>query len=527
MSGASRTGTAPAEAFPERLTALLAPSAYSPAVERVEVVETHVSWVLLTGELAYKIKRPVCYPFVDQRSLERRAFLCREEVRLNRRFAPLLYLGVSPIAQVDGQTKMDVAGGTIIEWAVKMRQFRRDEELDKLLLAGQIDPAELARFGHDLAVIHAGLPAAHPGQGPALVPTGTLILRNLQECAEAARPLGKHGEVLALREPLDAHLSATASLRAERLAAGRVRECHGDLHSRNVVRQGSHLVAFDCLEFDPALRWIDVADEIAFLLMDLDVQQRPLHAQAFLGGYLTQSGDYQACRLLNLYKVHRALVRAKVAALGATGAGSSPTAESRHQLDAHLGCASRALRPKQPLLILMHGLSGSGKTWIARHLAPQLGAVHLRSDVERKRLAGLSESARSGSRLEGDLYSREATERVYAHLAQCARDVLAGAYTVIVDATFQRRAQRAAFQELAVQYSAVIIHCHAPGEVLERRMLERGERADDPSEADLSVLHWQAQHAEPIADGEPFRVIDVSTTDADALDVLARGLAAS
>lgn len=522
MAGADRQHTADVAAFPERLKALLGPGAYPHPVERVQLIETHVSWVLLTGELAYKIKRPVRYSFVDQRSLERRGFLCREEARLNRRFAPQLYLGVSAVVQLDGQTRLDVAGGEVIEWAVRMRQFRRDEELDRLLAGGRIEPQELESFGHDLAVIHAGLPAARPGEGAVRQDPRALVLGNLQECAQAALPFGKQDEVVALRPSLEAYLAATAALMSERLAAGRVRECHGDLHARNVVRQGTRLVAFDCLEFDPALRWIDVADEIAFLLMDLDARQRPLHAQAFLGGYLMHSGDYQACRLLYLYKAHRALVRAKVAALHSVDDGAS---DSQRQLDAYVACARDALAPRRPLLILMSGLSGSGKTWMARHLAPALGAVHLRSDVERKRLAGLPANARSGSRLEGDLYSSEATTRVYEHLARCAQEVLAGGYTAIVDASFQRREQRAAFQELAAQHAAVIVRCQAPRQVLERRILQRLERADDPSEADLTVLHWQEAHAEPIEAAEPFRVIDICTTDADAMHALARQLA--
>jgi len=520
MAGAGTAG-----AFPSRLRALLSPEAYPHPVTAIEVIETHVSWVVLTGELAYKIKRPVEYPFVDQRSLERRAFLCREELRLNRRFAPQLYLGVSGIAQLDGRTRMDAAGGSIIEWAVKMRQFQADQELDRLLAAGQIEPGELASFGHDLAHIHAGLPTALPGRGLGLPQDiRALILGNLKACAQAALPLGKHAEVTALRELLETRLTAAMACMSERVAAGRVRECHGDLHSRNIVRQGAQLIAFDCLEFDAALRWIDVADEVAFLLMDLEALQGSLHAQAFREGYLASSGDYQACRLLQLYKAHRALVRAKVAALRAVDGANPSASEAQLQLETYLHGAQRALSSPQPLLVLMAGLSGSGKTWVARRLAPALGAVHLRSDLERKRLAGLPEDARSGSRLEDDLYSPEASKRVYEHLARCARDVMAGGYPVIVDATFQRREQRAAFHELAPQLGAPawVIHCHAPRHVLEQRIVRRRECVEDASEADLAVLHWQAARAEPIQADEPFMVIDITTTAAEAIDTLAR-----
>lgn len=519
MAGAASADRA--TAFPERLKALLGPGAYPHPVERVELIETHVSWVLLTGELAYKIKRPVRYPFVDQSVLERRTFLCQEEVRLNRRFAPQLYLGLSTIREVDGQARLDPARGEVIEWAVRMRQFRREEELDRLLLAGRIEPEALEAFGRDLAMIHAGLPVAAAGEAPDAC---GLLLENLAECTQAARLLGRADDVAALKDPLQARLAALAPVMSGRLAAGRVRECHGDLHSRNIVRQGTHLVAFDCLEFAPALRLIDVADEMAFLLMDLDAQSCPLHAQAFLGGYLAHSGDYQACRVLDLYKAHRALVRAKVAALSAAGAPAEKSTDWQRQLERYVACARQALKPRRPRLILMSGLSGSGKTWVARRLAPMLGAVHLRSDLERKRLAGLPERACSGSRLEADLYSREASTRVYERLARCAGDVLAGGYTVIVDATFQRREQRAAFRSIAAEHPALIIHCHAPPDVLEQRILKRRAAGTDASEADLAVLHWQQAQVEPTGPDEGFAVMDVATTGDRAIDELARQL---
>ena len=250
--------------------------------------------MLLTGEYAYKIKKPVCYAFVDLRSAERRAFLCGEEVRLNRRFAPTLYVGVCDIIARDGTAR--IAGqGDVIEHAVRMRQFEREDELDRLLASGRIAPPELEAFGRDLAAIHAGLPVADDAQAwgrPAAV--RSLVLENLEQCAQVAMPLGTDAELRALRQPCTARLEAAEPWIAARRQAGRVRECHGDLHSRNIVRYAGHLAAFDCLEFDPAFRWIDVADEIAFLLMDLDARRFPLHAQAFRGGYLAQCGDYQA-----------------------------------------------------------------------------------------------------------------------------------------------------------------------------------------------------------------------------------------
>jgi uncharacterized protein len=517
--------------FPEHLGALLHPGAYPHAVQAVEVIETHISWVLLTGEFAYKIKRPVHYPFVDLRSAERRKFLCHEEVRLNRRFAPELYLEVCSITSLDGEARLN-GSGLVIEHAIKMRQFRRGDELDCLLAGARIAPAELAAFGRDLAHIHADLPVAKPTQTwgrPAAV--RALILENLDECARAVKVFGGDADVHALRAILHSQLETAAGWMSERFAGGRVRECHGDLHSRNIVRRGSRLLAFDCMEFEPAFRWIDVADEVAFLLADLDSCHRPLHAQAFLAGYLARSGDYQACRLLELYKAHRSLVRAKISALSVVtvaGMSAGEIAAARRRYQDYLDGARRSLSPKRPILILMSGLSGSGKTWISKRLAPLLGAVHLRSDIERKRLVGLCESARSGSDPGQGLYSREASARVYQHLAQCAGDTLAGGYTTIVDATFNRGEDRLRFHRLSVELGvkACIVHCKAPPEVLQARISERRQRGDDPSEADLSVLHWQETHCEPVEAQESFVVFEAMTAETDVLETLTRQIGA-
>src|SRR5262249_24143296 len=262
-------GVSAVSVLPGHLQALLSPWAYPHPVNAVQLIETHVSWVLLTGEFAYKIKRPVKHSFVDQRSLERRHFLYQGEVRLNRRFAPELCLGVCPITVCANEARIE-GSGPAIEHAVRMRQFAREDELDQLLEAGTFEPYELELFGHELAQIHARLPVAPAEeQAHASGALAELVLHNLEEGTRAGRYLGWAADADALESALAALISATARLRSQRLAHGRVRECHGDLHARNIVRYGTRLLAFDCLEFDPALRCIDVADEIAFLLADL------------------------------------------------------------------------------------------------------------------------------------------------------------------------------------------------------------------------------------------------------------------
>lgn len=500
--------------FPEHLRGLLRPQAYPHAVRAVEVIETHVSWVLLTGTFAYKIKRPVHYPFIDLRSAARRAFLCHEEVRLNRRFAPDLYVAVCPVFCVDAEACL-VGSGRPIEHAVKMQQFPVEDQLDKLLEGHRIEPVELESFGRELARIHARLPLPRPGQSwgrPAAL--RAVILDNAAQCArlagEAAATVG------AIRSDLERLLDEAMPQLSVRFASGHVRECHGDLHAGNIVRRHSQLLAFDCLEFDPALRWTDVADEISFLLADLEARHTPFHAQAFLAGYLAESGDYPACALAPIFKIHRALVRAKVALLGAAhGKAGASSADAARQFETYVDCVRRTKLVRPPILVLMCGLSGSGKTWLAQRLTPRLLGVHLRSDIERKRIAGLPVTERAAAGPQEGLYSREAIASVYQHLAECAHATLAGGYPTIVDATFGQRTERTRFIDLAARLGikVCIVQCRASHEVLRARVLAREQDAKDASDADLSILAWQERHFEPLERQEAATILDCVTDE--------------
>jgi len=504
--------------LPSELTGLLDPAAYPHAVSTVRVVETHLSWVFLTGELAYKVKKPVRFPFVDLRSAERRGFFCAEELRLNRRFAPELYLKVCRVRLAGGRARIE-GRGKLIDHAVCMRQFRAADELGALLAGGGLAPQALAVFGHELARLHEELPRPSEDQ-----PWGrsesvqALLLRNFAECLHTSGELGTGEALRSLSSAYAAHIEAAAPWLARRRAAGRVRECHGDLHAGNLARYGGRLLAFDCIEFEPAFRWIDVAEEIACLYMDLHARQCAAHAQAFIAGYLFESGDYGATRLLRLYGTHRALVRAKVAALRAAQASPPDRAASRDEHCRYVDVARELLATQRPRLILMCGLSGSGKSWLAERLAPPLEAVYLRSDIERRRLAGLGAQQRSGSALGQGLYSGPLSAATYERLRHCAAEALDGGLSVIIDATCQQRQQRERLSSLGAACAATVrvVYCHAPREVLEARIAARELAATDASEADSSVLALQQARFEPISAAEQLSVIDVDTTRADA-----------
>jgi len=520
-----------ADATPPLIAGLMRAEAYPHAVSGpVRLAETHISWVLLTGEYAYKIKKPLRLSFLDYSTLERRKALCEEEVRLNRRHAPDLYVGTSPIAGTVDHPRVN-GSGPPLEYAVRMRQFDREAELAVLLASGSADAGELADLGADIARFHAAASPAAAGSRygtPDTVHRVTLDnfaeLRRLPECRARSRSLD------ALERRLTRLLETHREWVLERKAAGRVRECHGDLHCGNVVRWQGSLVPFDGIEFDPALRFIDVVSDIAFLTMDLAERGRADLRLTALQSWVETLGDCAGLRLLPYYESYRALVRAKVAALGAlqTPAGGGPREAAVRTCTRYLDWASSRLAPRRPVLLVTCGLSGSGKTWLARQVAPGLGALHVRSDVERKRLAGLGPHEDSRSAPDAGIYTPQFNTRTYARLAECAAAALAGGESMVVDAAFLRRAERRQFLDLAAEGAATVavLHCRAPQDVLRRRVTERSASRSDASEAGLEVLARQPSYWEDFDERERPHVVEVDTTRpqaaGEALAVLRR-----
>ena len=283
---------------------------------------------------------------------------------------------------------------------------------------------------------------------------------------------------------------------------GFVRECHGDMHLGNMILLDDDVVIFDCIEFNDNLRWIDVASDVAFLTMDLEDRGRPDLAYRFLNGYLEATGDYGLLLLLPFYLIYRATVRAKVAGirLGQSDLSPAEAAQVREAFGSYLDLADRYTRPSRPRLLITHGLSGSGKTFATQQLVEATGAIRIRSDVERKRLFGLAPLERSTGRSELDLYAPDVTRRTYAHLARQAARVVEAGFTVVVDATFLKRAQRDAFRRLAAKLGVpfTLLEFRAHAETLRRRVARRSAHADDASEADLAVLHGQLATLEPL-----------------------------
>jgi predicted kinase len=315
---------------------------------------------------------------------------------------------------------------------------------------------------------------------------------------------------------------------AARKLRGYVRECHGDLHLENLAYWEGRIVPFDSLEFDPELRWIDVMDEAAFLVMDLFANDRRGLAHEFLNRYLEVTGDYSGLEVFRFYLIHRAIVRAKVAAIQGSKAPGSGSGVGR-KVDRYLRCARETLQPATPLLLITHGFSGSGKTTVTDRLISQLPALRCRSDLERKRLHAVAPRAKSRSPVGGGLYTRSAGEATYAALRQYAALALGAGFDVIVDATFLRRAERESFIQLAAakRSCVAIIDCRASERVLRERIESRLAANLDVSEATLDVLDYQLETEEPLGPDEVALTVGVDTSEEIFPEAIAREIAAT
>jgi len=488
--------------LPPLIAALLEANRYPDPASGVELVETHASWLLLAGAFAYKIKKPVLLPFLDYSTLAKRQACCDAELRLNRRFAPDLYLQV--VAIVGTAADPQIGGsGEAIEFAVKMRRFAEAGRLDRLcgrrkLHAKQMSAlaATIAEFHEQAAVAPAGTHFGEPEQ--VLAPA----LANFAELAPLLPGREEQTRLTRLAAWTHREFERLAPRFAARKAAGRVRECHGDLHLGNLVVIDGSVRLFDCIEFSEDLRWIDVASEIAFTFIDLLDHDQPGLAAWLVNEWLSCSGDYDAVQVLRFYAVYRALVRAKVAALRATQT-SSDGGHANH----YLALAERLANPPPARLIITHGVSACGKSRAARRVLlhdPAAATLRLRSDVERKRLFDLDAAARSGSPVDGGLYTRNVSELTYRRLYELAEELLAANWSVIVDAAFLERARRDSFRALATQAAVAffIVAPQARPAVLRARILGRLRKGRDASEATLAVLTQQLGRIEALAADE-------------------------
>lgn len=525
------------------ISSMLLPEVYDHPVSDIALIETHISWVVLTGEFAYKIKKPVDFGFLDFSTLEKRHHYCEQEVRLNQRLAPDLYLAVVTITGDMEQARICSQSPDketpVLEYAVKMRQFAQSAQLDRRLLDGKLEIKQMDAIADMVAGFHLHIDSAGSAE-----PYGEVdvIYQPVAENFTQIKHNIASGDLTDRLQKLEswsqAECSRLQTIFKQRKEDGFIRECHGDMHLRNLAWLDDKPVAFDCIEFNPFLRWIDVISEVAFLVMDLQHRQQHKMASRLLNRYLEVTGDYAGLQVLPFYLCYRALVRAKVAALQSAQALSSEemVRELKNEFSSYIklasaytdvkstGVARPRLRPRpKPRLIIMRGPSASGKSTVSQQLVESSGVIRIRSDVERKRLFNIKASVSSGNEVGAGIYTHQASLKTYDRLLQLAELIIRSGYSVIVDAVFLRYEQREPFQALAerLQVDYIILEITASADILRQRI---SQRKNDVSDADLKVLENQLANWQPLQSDEMTTAVKIDTGGSFDMEELIRKL---
>ena len=491
------------------------PSSYTAAVERVDIIETHVSLVFLAGDRAYKLKRAIKFPYLDFSSPKLRRAACEAELALNRRTAPDLYLEVRPLIRTAHGGVGFGAEGRVVDWVVVMRRFDQASLFDELAKTGRLNPPLMTKLASHIAVFHRAAEPRPEHGGPAAL---AAVVETNHSCLTAARHAGFATEhIVEIRRRSLERIAAIGALLDRRRATGKVRRCHGDLHLRNVCLFEGKPTLFDCLEFSDELASVDVLYDLAFLLMDLEHRGLADFANLVMNRYLDLTDEDDGLAAMPLFLSSRAAIRAHVTAAAMEraaqpGAMSEMATEARSYLD----LSALLLRPRSCRLVAIGGLSGTGKSTLAAAIAPSLGARVLRSDVIRKQLFGVAPE----TRLPTSAYSSQVSRRVYQTLRRKAAEALAAGYSVIIDAVSLKPAERQSLDPVAAAAGVPFagIWLAAPEATMDLRLRARRHDASDASPA---VLTQQLRQ-------DPGTVewvrIDASTGPADCLSTARRAL---
>jgi aminoglycoside phosphotransferase family enzyme/predicted kinase len=486
--------------LPALIQQMLQPGFYPhPVQEPIQLIQTHVSYVLLTGDYAYKLKKPVNFGFLDFSTLEKRQHFCHEELRLNKRGAAELYLEVLPIT-LEGEQHILGGTGDPVEYAVKMRQFPQETLLSSLFAEGKLKETDLEELGRVVAQYHAKTETNDYIRGFGEV---SQIRAAFDENYEQTEKYIGGPQTQAQFDETKAYTERFFAERQElfqrRIQNDYIRECHGDLHMRNICLWQDKILLFDCIEFNEPFRFVDVMFDIAYAVMDLEAQQRPDLSNAYLNTYVEQTGDWEGLEVLPIYLNRQSYVRAKVTSflLDDPSVPATVKEEASKTAAQYYKLAWEYTKPKQGKLILMSGLSGSGKSTTAKYLARQTGAIHLRSDAVRKHLGGIPLYERGGD----DLYTPEMTQKTYARLLNLGIILANQGYTVILDAKYDKQElrQEAIAQAQKHQLPLQIIYCTAPLELVQERLVNR---TGDIADATVDLLASQLKQTEPFTDIE-------------------------
>ncbi|PKL99822.1 MAG: hypothetical protein CVV19_06015 [Gammaproteobacteria bacterium HGW-Gammaproteobacteria-9] len=470
------------------IAALQNPALYPHPTEGFRVIETHISWVILTGTYAYKIKKPVDFGFLNFTDVASRKHFCEEELRLNQRMAPDLYLEVLPISGSPDAPELNGAGEPF-EYALKMREFPQTQLLAELQARGELTDAHIDALAEQIARFHQSTPQVPAGHA---LSSADAIVAPMRQNFEQIRPLLSEAADLrqldALEDWTETSIQRLRPLLEQRCQQGFVRECHGDLHLGNATLIDGNVVLFDCIEFNEPFRLIDIASDAAFLAMDLE--DRLVRAKVSLFRLYQEQDAVQRKVIVRQYRSYANL------------------AESYSAIPSHF-------------LAITHGVSAVGKSHVALRLVEALGAIRLRSDVERKRLHGEQPQAQQGQ-LDTGIYSQQASDATYQHLHQLATTALQAGFSVVIDAAYLKQQQRQDAWQAAETTGVpfLILDCQAPDAVIAQWLAQRQTEGVDPSDATMEVVHAQQASREALSESERLHSRRVDTQDAGSLDEL-------
>lgn len=479
--------------------------------KKLEVKETHISWVLIGDKFAYKIKKAVNFGFLDFEDLQSRKKYCELELKLNKDMGASFYEEVISISG-DAQNPLIYENLAPIEYALKMKKFDGAKELSYLEQKGELSATHILELVQKLVDWHLKAPIITKATGAYGTPKEVKkpVLENFDFILNNIDDEKTIATVNSIADWAQEVFTANLNLLAQRYADGMIKSCHGDLHLANVVIYQGQVMPFDCIEFNLEFRYIDVINDLAFLLMDLDAKKRVALSNLALNRYLELTGDYKALPLLNYYKSYRAMVRAKVNLLELIHLqDEAKKQEAEENFLAYIALAKSYTFTKIPYLVLITGVSGSGKSTLAAKISKASGALHLNSDIVRKRLFGLKEKDSSNSLLGAGIYTKEANIKTYKKLEESAFIALKSGFSVILDATFLKRAHRQTFIDIAknLGLNYLLIGFEQNKKLLKARIDERISAGNSISEANSSLLENQLAIYESFSDIESRQAI--------------------
>jgi hypothetical protein len=499
--------------LPELVKALLEAKAYPEATKQIELVQTQMSFVFLTDDCAYKVKKPVNLGFLDYTTLEKRHFYCQKEIELNRRLCPEVYLGVVPITK--DRNNIFVEGkGEVIEHAVKMRRLPHEAMMDVLLAKNQVSPEMLTAVAQKLAEFHQ---RAETNANISAFGDIKVITQNTDEnFSQTEKYIGKTispGTLQRIKAYAEGFIETNTSLFNKRVADGRIRDCHGDVHAAHICFTDG-ICIYDCIEFNDRFRYCDVASEVAFLAMDLDHYGRADLSHSFVNAYIDKSKDRELGKLLNFYKCYRAYVRGKVESFKLDDPYIAPD-EKRQALEIASSYfdLAHAYTGSRPTLLITTGLVGTGKTVLAQALAKRLGLVVISSDVTRKKLASIPLTEHHFDEFDTGIYSPEFSGKTYDKMFSETKHILGEGGSVILDASFIKAEERLKAKRLAEEMGAdfFIVECSLDEKAIKQRLAQRLEEGST-SDGRWEIYQPQKRAFDPVVEVPPQNHVIINTS---------------